>query len=797
MKSYLKFLSRNKLYTVVNAVGLSVALAFVIIITLYAQMEFGRDRWHSKADRIYSICTESQGEVGEYSHWCMQSLLRSHFPEIENSCAARNNEVELTLPGQEKKMVEAMMVDSTFFQIFDFPLTLGNRRHALKQGNAIVLSEETARLLFGSGNPMGKSVTLRDSLTFVVTGVMPQLNHTYFKTCDVIVSTDMAPVLTGNGYLFKDETMNSYGQCRVYLLAKENCDLRQKEKAVNDFLAERIWLFKKSSVFPSKLQFHPLPEMYFMERSYGSETSQGNRQLSLLLSMTGLVILLFAMLNYINLTMAQSTFRMREMAMRRLLGSQRKGVFVRLISESMLFCLLSLVIAVVLVYVAEPYVNWLVNTHVSDVWDFNNPAGDIDIIQTGDLYRPQVFMSVIGFTLLVGLIAGMGPAIIISSARPIEIVRGTFRRHSKMYFSRVFIIAQHVCTMVVIGIALTMWLQIRHLINAPLGYNTERLLVVRPPEVSMFPNLRLLFNEVSKMACVEKATIGLGSPLQGGSGNVSKIEGKAIVTRMFWNSPGWLKMLGIPILADYGTSGKDGERNFVSRKCLESRGLDSDARSMLYSGSQIQIDGIIDDFCLGNILSDKHEEILVQEKPLELGFEMLVKYRGSREEAMKQIRQSYERVFRMPMEPHYCQAFENVVEMMFLNEIRIMRLLTVFALVALIVSMLGLLAMSTYYIHQHRKAIAVRKVFGSTNGEVLRLLLRQFVIQTIVAFIIATPILYYYATEWLSQYSYRIALSPWIFVLAGGFCMTVSLLAVIIQSWRAATENPVNNIKTE
>jgi len=128
----------------------------------------------------------------------------------------------------------------------------------------------------------------------------------------VIVSTDMAPVLTGNGYLFKDETMNSYGQCRVYLLAKENCDLRQKEKAVNDFLAERIWLFKKSSVFPSKLQFHPLPEMYFMERKYGSETSQGNRQLSLLLSMTGLVILLFAMLNYINLTMAQSTFRMRE-----------------------------------------------------------------------------------------------------------------------------------------------------------------------------------------------------------------------------------------------------------------------------------------------------------------------------------------------------------------------------------------------------------------------------------------------------------------------------------------------------
>ena len=797
MKSYLKFLSRNKLYTLVNVVGLSVSLAFVIIIGLYAQMEFGRDKWHAKADRIYSICTESEGEVDEHSHWCMQGLLRSNFPEIENSCAVLNHDAELTIGNQEKKMVKMMAADSTFFQLFDFPLTLGSRQHALKQSNAIILSEETARLLFGNSDPIGKTVMLKDSLQFVVTGVMPQLNHTYMRKCDVLVSTDMADILTNNGGRFKDETMNSYGQCRVYLLAREGCDLRQKEAAINDFLSERIWLFKKDSPFPSRLELHPLKEMYFLKRGGDNGTSKGDHQLSWLLTLAGLVILLFAVMNYVNLTMAQSTFRMREMAMRRLLGSQRSAVMLRLIAESVLLCLLSLLIALLLVHIAEPYVNWLVNNHSVSSWEGNIASGDIDIIQTADLLRPQALSAIVGFTLLLGIAAGLAPAIVISSAHPIEVVRGTFRRHSKMYFSRLFIVVQHVCTIAVIGVTLTMWLQVRHLINAPLGWDTERLLIVRAPEWGMMKKLGLLFAEVQKMPCVEASTVGLGSPFTGGGNSTNQIEEKVISFQTFWNTPGWLKMLDIPVLADYGTTGKDGERNFVTRKCLEAEELPADARSMKFNGEQLQIDGIIDDFCLGDILSGKGENIVVTEKPLEFGFEMLVKYRGSKQQAVAQIRDSYERIFEMPMDTDCCQDSDDMLRQMFVSQIRIMRLLTVFAVVALVVSMLGLLAMSTYYIQQRRKEVAVRKVFGSSNGKVLRRLLRQFVVYVAVAFVVAAPIIYKLGGDWLTQYSYRISLSPWIPIAAGGFCLVVSLLAVFAQSWLAANENPINNIKTE
>ena len=151
----------------------------------------------------------------------------------------------------------------------------------------------------------------------------------------------------------------------------------------------------------------------------------------------------------------------------------------------------------------------------------------------------------------------------------------------------------------------------------------------------------------------------------------------------------------------------------------------------------------------------------------------------------------------MPMEADCCQGSNDTLQYIYIGEIRIMRLLTVFAVVALIVSLLGLLAMSTYYIQQRRKEVAVRKVFGSTNNEVLVQLLRQFGIEIVVAFILAVPIIYYIGNHWLSQYAYRISLSPWIYIAAGFTCFIISLLTVIIQSWRAASENPINNIKTE
>lgn len=795
MRTYLKWLSRNRLYTAVNVVGLSVALAFVTVIGLYAQMEFGRDRWHAKSDRIYSLFLRTDGEESESSHWAMQPLLCSHFPEIEASCGVSTCSAELQLANQEKKDAALMCADPNFFQMFDFPLVEGSPEQVLQTPNSVVLTEETAKLLFGDSSAMGKDVVLNDSLHMQVTGVMKQLNHTYMAKVDAVVSTEMAPVL-GGYYGYKDESMNSYGNTRVYLLAREGSDLPSQLPTMNRLLAQRVWLFKPDSPFPSALTMHRLADIYFLPHEAAEGTTQGNRQQAQLLMLAGLVILLFAVMNYINLTMAQSTFRMREMAMRRLLGAQRWSVMARLISESLMLCLLSLVLAVVLVYAAEPYLNTLLTSSDTPYNHFSSFSA-IDIIQADDLWQPLNLLALLAFTLLLGCLAGLMPAIVTSSAKPIEVVRGAFNRKTKMYFSRLFIIFQHVVTIVLIGVALTMWLQIRHLVSAPLGYNTERLMYITTHRWSQDKKLSLLFEEVKKLAGVEEAVVGMHTPLSGGNNNTEEIDGRQVPFQFFAWSEGFMQLMGINVLEDYGTRGKNGLRRFVTPRVLAEFGLPADARSFTIDCAPMQVDGLIEPFKLGNILSDMDRPIIVEESPHPFCRNILLKYTGDEKALRRQIAPLFEHIFERPMEASNCMTYEEMLTNEFKSQINILQLVTLFGFVSLVVSLLGLLAMSTYYIQQRRREVAVRKVFGSTNREVLVRLLRQFMSYVGIAFILSIPIIYYICSHWLSQYSYRIALSPWIFVAAGFVCFIISLLTVIVQSWRAASENPVSNIKSE
>lgn len=199
MKSYLKFLSRNKVYTIVNVVGLSVSLSFVIIIGLYSQMEFGRDKWHEKADRIYAVYNQTDDEgPEEVGNWAQQPLICPQFPDIEASCAISSRKESLTLGNQEKKDIQVMFTDPSFFRIFDFPLTMGDRKTVLTKPEDIVITDEMASLLFGDTDPMGKTVILRDSLPFTIRGVMKPLNHTYLRPVDMLLPAQWYGAITAH-----------------------------------------------------------------------------------------------------------------------------------------------------------------------------------------------------------------------------------------------------------------------------------------------------------------------------------------------------------------------------------------------------------------------------------------------------------------------------------------------------------------------------------------------------------------------------------------------------------------------
>ena len=805
MKSYFRFLSRNKVYTLINVAGLSVSLAFVIIIGLYSQMEFGRDRWHKNADRIYVTCShfEKENETEEVGHWALQPLLCPHFPDIEASCAIASGKETVTLGNQEKKEVQAMFTDASFFKIFDFPLTMGDRQTVLTRPEDIVITDELATMLFGDSNPMGKTVILRDTMAFTVRGVIKPLNHTYLRPADILLPAQCFPSTNG---AYNDPTMNSFGNWCTYFLAREGVDLTKSQEAMQQVLAQNVWLFKPDNVFgPIRLQLKPLKELYFSNISSAPFTIRGDHKQSQMLFLGGLIILLFAVMNYVNLTIAQSRFRMREMAMRRLLGSQRWQVVARLIVESVLLSLASLSLAVLLVLLAVPYANQMLRSvSMGMTWLDEDTNLQIDIIQSADLLSPHVICGLVVFALLLGVVAGIGPAWHISKAQPIDIVKGTPKTAPRRKWltsgQALSIIFQHVITIVLLGVALTMMQQMRHLVSAPLGYNHERLMEVRAQQFGD-PRMSLMLDEVRKLPCVEDAALGLGSPLHAGSNSTYKVDGRTIAWQIFRETPSWMKMLDLKVITDYGTTGPNGVKTYVTPNALQLHGLPDDARAFRYNKDSVltQIDGLIEPIHLHNILETTYEGrpqmVKLYQEPI-INYCLMMRYRGDKYEAKRQVGEVYRKVFESDMENHF-NFYDDQLRSCYDKEHRILSMVEVFTVVAFLIAMLGLLAMSSYYLQQHRKEIAVRKAFGAASSEVLRRLLSRFMAYVVVAFLIAIPITYYIGSDWLTNFSYRITLSPWIFAVAGSACLIISLLTVVIQSWRAATENPVNNIKTE
>ena len=491
--------------------------------------------------------------------------------------------------------------------------------------------------------------------------------------------------------------------------------------------------------------------------------------------------------------------------MRRLLGSQRWKVVARLIAESILLSLASLSLAVLLVLLAVPYANQMLRSVSTGMTWIDEDSGlQIDIIQSADLLSPVVICGLVAFALVLGVVAGIGPAWHISKARPIDIVKGTPQiaslRRWRTSGQALSIIFQHVITMVLLAVALTMMLQMRHLINAPLGYNHERLMEVRALQFGD-PRMTLLLDEVRKLPCVEDAALGLGSPLHAGSNNTYEIDGRTIAWQQFRETESWMRMLDLKIIADYGTTGPNGVKTYVTPNALALHGLPAEARAFRFSKNSelTQIDGLIEPVHLHNILETTYEGrpqmVQLYKEPL-IKYCLMMRYQGDKDEAKRQVGEVYRKVFERDMENNF-NFYDDQLRSCYDKEHRILSLVEVFTVVAFLIAMLGLLAMSTYYLQQHRMEIAVRKAFGGTSSEVLCRLLSRFMAYVVVAFIIAIPIIYYIGNDWLSNFSYRIVLSPWIFAAAGSACFIISLLTVIIQSWRAASENPINNIKTE
>lgn len=654
--------------------------------------------------------------------------------------------------------------------MFSFRLAEGDTAQVLRSKNGALLSESFARNLFPEGDYLDKTVTIKGE-SVPVTGILRPFGNSQFVTPDVMLSfEEWAPLVYGwDGVLKRGYASASFP---LYLMLKPHADLSAKMPDMLSHLKTYYWPYKDDHA--RELTIIPLTEVYLSNPLYASELIRiGSKTLINTFFSVAMLILLFAVINYINLSTAQSESRAREMAVRRLLGCSRKALFTRLIVESVLLCILSLLIALLLAGIAEPIFNRILQTHISVSNLFSASNLGIGVVAI----------------ILLGLLTGVIPASVITRARPIDVVRGSFRHKTKMVYNKILIGFQYLITIVLLGCTLTMSRQIDMMLHADLGFDTANKLYLSIPDLNPGQSAGLK-NQLLQIAGVENVALVRGVPMLGSNNTSDTWHDQPISIQRFEGDSSYLKIMGFRILRDNRTD--DRKAIWLNETAMQAMELPDSASYCEYF--KCPIAGIVQDFRYRDLTHPAEPCIIEHMQDNYWPWACIIQLTNL--DSPVTLR-TIERVYReytggMPCE---YKTYDEVMHQQYAAQQRMSDILFGFTLVAILISALGILAMATYFIRQRSMEIAVRKVFGSTNREVLQRLVLHFVRYVLAAFVIAVPVIWYLMHDWLSQYVLRIPLSWTIFALAGLTALAIAVATVFGQSWRAANSNPVDAIK--
>lgn len=764
-RAFLNFLGRNKLYTAINIFGFSISLMFVILLVTYTRQEYAVDQFHSNKERIFRLCNETDA--------CFAPLigrdLKARYPEIETYVRLFETD-EVATAGERHLKAKILLSDPDFFRMFSFRLAEGDTAQVLRSKNGALLSESFARNLFPEGNYLDKTVTIKGE-SVPVTGILRPFGNSQFVTPDVMLSfEEWAPLVYGwDGVLKRGYASASFP---LYLMLKPHADLSAKMQDMLSHLKTYYWPYKDDHA--RELTIIPLTEVYLSNPLYASEQIRiGSKTLINTFFSVAMLILLFAVINYINLSTAQSESRAREMAVRRLLGCSRKALFTRLIVESVLLCILSLLIALLLAGIAEPIFNRILQTHISVSNLFSASNLGIGVVAI----------------ILLGLLTGVIPASVITRARPIDVVRGSFRHKTKMVYNKILIGFQYLITIVLLGCTLTMSRQIDMMLHADLGFDTANKLYLSIPDLNPGQSAGLK-NQLLQIAGVENVALVRGVPMLGSNNTSDTWHDQPISIQRFEGDSSYLKIMGFRILRDNRTD--DRKAIWLNETAMQAMELPDSASYCEYF--KCPIAGIVQDFRYRDLTHPAEPCIIEHMQDNYWPWACIIQLTNL--DSPVTLR-TIERVYReytggMPCE---YKTYDEVMHQQYAAQQRMSDILFGFTLVAILISALGILAMATYFIRQRSMEIAVRKVFGSTNREVLQRLVLHFVRYVLAAFVIAVPVIWYLMHDWLSQYVLRIPLSWTIFALAGLTALAIAVATVFGQSWRAANSNPVDAIK--
>ena len=780
MKSYLRFLSRNKLYTAIEVVGLSVALAFVVFIATFVVSEMGYDKELKNTDNIYL----SHSEEFSILSYTIGDIISQEFPEVEEVCRFISTSIiggvtmELTVKGETIPQ-NAIIADTNFFSFFTFPFAEGSRDDALLEKDAILISESFASLHFPEHSPIGETlqITVGDQKKdLFIKGVYEDIEKSVFPDADIIYGThhisEMYPNLVREGQ----------GSTAIFFKLVPGADIESLQNKAVEILKEddilfRVGLMKKFILSPFS-QIH-----YGVCTQHFPFVGRVNFGFIMLFLAAGILLLVFALLNYISLTVAQIGFRANEMATRRLLGEQKLQITFRYIKEAFLLTVASLVLALLLIELFSPYAKELLGKEISLIENLGVAE----------------FALVVLFVFLVSFIAGIVPAMLTAKYKPIDVVKGEFAADGRMVLGKIFIGVQNVVTIATLCISIAMFVQFRHMLARDTGYVKDNIIAIEGAQRGS----DYLVDELRQLPFVECIGRTQSSPVRTDrSGMGMDHNGEEVQLEGIYGDSTAFNMLGFNVMKLNASIPQNDGSVWLTEGALKGIGLDYSDENVVLSNSSYGICGIIRDYQKGNRSMEecassnmvwwnmeyKGEEDFVYLRSL------LVKVSGDEDEAVAAIQKFYESRLKGEI---YVNNLNNIYRQYFSSEENNLKLITIFALLVIMLSAMAMMAMSTYYRKQQARNWSVRKVFGCSRSEVFWNMTSGFIKVVCIAAVIAIPVGYIVIQKWLDGYSYRIDNYWWIYAVALMFIILVAVITIIWQAAKLMNADPIKELKKE
>ena len=783
IKNYFKIafanLIKNRVYSLISISSLSIGMAVSILLLIYVADELSYDRYHENADNIYRLCKDDQA----YQAPQIAKLLTDKLPEIK--------EYARVFPGhgmivqyKEQKFNESTtaFVDADLLRIFSFKFKFGNAETALEQPETIVISEKAAQKYFGNENPIGKLLTLNNDDKFTITGVFEDMPHNSHFRYDFLIS------LAGANNLFGEESMNAWGwqNFLVYFDMQDQFSKSEMEAKISELIKNAKG--DKAPLQAFKLQ--KLKDIHLYSSHIKNDIQpQNSITYVLIFSAIGLLILLIACFNYINLLTANATTRVKEIGVRKTFGASRSQLANQFILESFVVFFISLIVALFLVSLSLPI--------------FNSLAGkELSILS---LVNGNIILGIIGMMIILGILAGWYPAFVLSSYSPTKVMKSNKNMNSGFQMKKVLAGVQFTIVIALIASSLIMLRQINFLQNKTLGFDKEYVLVANVNDYgdeAKYISLKKALLEQSMVKSVSTASRVPSDDLNnwGKAKLTEQAKGKnlPIVHIQF----DYFKTLGIKITQGRLFSDQlktdTTESVILNEAAVSYLGIQGDPIGQhiicRWPLADREIVGIIDDIHFESL----HEEI----KPVffvifqEECSKLIVKVNPSNaSDAINILRETSKKIY--PEEMFDFRFLDVRLEQLYQKDEKTFQLMGYFSLIAILLACIGLLGMASFILARRTKEIGVRKVNGASISELMKMLNISFIKWMLIPFIIATPIAYYGMNKWLENFAYKTTLNWWIFALAGIISLVIILLTVSSLTYSASRRNPIESLRDE